>query len=578
MKNWKSSRLGDFLSVNENNLVRIEPTSSYLIAGVQNEGKGVLNKREVLGADLVMSYYKIVKPNQLLWCKVDTRRGAFGITKEENDNSFVSTNMHLADIDLNKANPQFITYLFQRKALHKIIEDLSQGSTNRRYAKKEQIFAIEIPLPSLPEQQRIVSKIESVKQPIKQIIKLRAEQAKEIGSLRYSVMVNVEKQFEKIPLHTVCDLQKGSFPIILTEAGDFPFVVTAAEFKTAISFDFDCEAVCVPLVSSTGHGNAAMHRVHYANGKFALSNLLCAVTTKDKNEVNTKFLFQLFMAMKDEYFVPLMKGTSNVSLNVNKIANVEIPLPPIEEQNRIVSLLDKLNAVKTNHTETDNELRELMPALLDKAFKGELISETNVYILPALQELESNYFVKRKVLATYIINQSLEDSNFGVTKFEKELHLSDYFAIMRNLNQNYIPKAAGPLDNKFTKNFFKQIENSKWFIRENKGSLYSFKAGLNHSKSLNTYNYFSREELGRVDKIIGCFRNYNYEQPEIVSTLYAVWNNRLIRQQEIDDKLLIEDFYKWDDSKKKYESTRLKNALEWMRNKTFIPNGWGKVI
>jgi len=185
-------------------------------------------------------------------------------------------------------------------------------------------------------------------------------------------MVDVEKEFEKVPLHSICDLQKGSFPIMQTEAGTFPFVVTAAEFKTASSFDFDCEAVCVPLVSSTGHGNATMHRVHYAEGKFALSNLLCAVMAKDKNEVNTKFLFELFMAMKDEYFVPLMKGTSNVSLNVNKIASVEIPLPPIEEQNRIVSLLDKLNSVKINHTQTGKELNELMPALLNKAFKGEL--------------------------------------------------------------------------------------------------------------------------------------------------------------------------------------------------------------
>ena len=44
----------------------------------------------------------------------------------------------------------------------------------------------------------------------------------------------------------------------------------------------------------------------------------------------------------------------------------------LKEQNRIITLLDKLNAVKTNYTETEKELTQLMPALLDKAFNGEL--------------------------------------------------------------------------------------------------------------------------------------------------------------------------------------------------------------
>ncbi len=57
---------------------------------------------------------------------------------------------------------------------------------------------------------------------------------------------------------------------------------------------------------------------------------------------------------------------------MGRFDNIQMPLPPIEEQDRIVSVIDKLNSVKTNHTETEKELTQLMPALLDKAFKGEL--------------------------------------------------------------------------------------------------------------------------------------------------------------------------------------------------------------
>lgn len=110
------------------------------------------------------------------------------------------------------------------------------------------------------------------------------------------------------------------------------------------------------------------------------------------------------------------------------------------------------------------------------------------------------------------------------------------------------------------------------------GSRYIFKPGQNHLKSMNTYNLFTEDELKRVDRIIRYFKNSSYEKPEIASTLYAVWNNRIIQQQEINDDLLIEDFYKWDENKKRYERVVLERALQWMRQEGLVPDGWGKVI
>jgi restriction endonuclease S subunit len=83
--------------------------------------------------------------------------------------------------------------------------------------------------------------------------------------------------------------------------------------------DFDCEATYIPLTSSIGCENSAMHRIYYVNGKFALYNLLCALISKNEKTVNTRFLYELFMVNKDEYFVSLMEGTSNMSLHINKL-------------------------------------------------------------------------------------------------------------------------------------------------------------------------------------------------------------------------------------------------------------------
>jgi type I restriction enzyme S subunit len=192
-------------------------------------------------------------------------------------------------------------------------------------------------------------------------------------------------------------------------------------------------------------------------------------------------------------------------------------------------------------------------------------------------DVEEKAFLKRKVLATYIINQSLNDSHFGDVKFEKLFYLSEYFAVKRNFEQRYYVQAAGPYDNVFTWEYFKQIEQSKWFNRQRKGNQYTFSKGKKHDRSLNTYGLFSDNELERVNTLINYFKKSDYEQPEIIATLYAVWNNRIIKQEPITDELLKEDFLNWDVQKIKYKD-RLDKALNWMRENDFVPDGWGKVI
>ena len=59
-----------------------------------------------------------------------------------------------------------------------------------------------------------------------------------------------------------------------------------------------------------------------------------------------------------------------------KINPMRIPVPPLPEQRRIVAELDvlqtKADALKRLQAETAVELDALLPAILDRAFKGEL--------------------------------------------------------------------------------------------------------------------------------------------------------------------------------------------------------------
>lgn len=157
-------KLGDVMKLSKGNLISIEDDKEYTIAGVQNYGAGILNKRTVKGFELTMKKYQLIEPNQLMWCKVDTKNGAFGVTKTEHANSLASTNMALAEIDLNKCHPEFIEYLFRISFFHEAITKASSGTTNRKYLTPTQLFEnIEIPSFNKDEQLKWIEKVDSIK-------------------------------------------------------------------------------------------------------------------------------------------------------------------------------------------------------------------------------------------------------------------------------------------------------------------------------------------------------------------------------------------------------------------------------
>jgi type I restriction enzyme S subunit len=70
------------------------------------------------------------------------------------------------------------------------------------------------------------------------------------------------------------------------------------------------------------------------------------------------------------------KGTGQPNVNGTKLGNIQVPIPPLDEQNSIVAYLDdmqsKIDALKRHQTETAAELDALLPAVLERAFRGEL--------------------------------------------------------------------------------------------------------------------------------------------------------------------------------------------------------------
>lgn len=147
-----------------------------------------------------------------------------------------------------------------------------------------------------------------------------------------------------------CKLEKGNTPIQKATPGIYPLVVTTIERKSSDSYQFDEPSVCIPLISSRGHGVACLNQLYYQEGRFALGNILCAATPKEPEKLSAKFLFYYLNHKKDVAIVPLMRGGANVSLTVDSLKGVNVPIPPIDVQNKIVEKLNVFEKLSENLT------------------------------------------------------------------------------------------------------------------------------------------------------------------------------------------------------------------------------------
>lgn len=157
------------------------------------------------------------------------------------------------------------------------------------------------------------------------------------GSRYRASDISSERQY--VAIGDVCKLTKGSFSSTKTPAGPYPLIVTAAEPRTSDHYDQEGPSVCVPLISSLGHGKAALHRIHYADGKFALANLLVALQPQDPSELDARFLHVVLDAKRDA-IAGLMNGAANVSMKPEDLAQFEFPLPPLDVQKEIVAEIE----------------------------------------------------------------------------------------------------------------------------------------------------------------------------------------------------------------------------------------------
>lgn len=259
-------------------------------------------------------------------------------------------------------------------------------------------------------------------------------------------------------------------------------------------------------------------------------------------------------------------GGAQPFVSLSYLRSLLYPLPPLEEQKRIVEKVEKLmatcNALELEVQNSKIETEKLMQSILKEAF----------LVLDTLNDQpKASKAFQRSVLAAYIVDNSLEDKHFGHVKLQKMLFMCE---VANNLDfdSHYKRHAMGPYDPKLLRSVDLQLKRNKWFGCEkmdgDKGRyIYSpLEKSDEYKKYLNRYFKFEN-----IEKMFFLMKPMTTLQAEIVATLYSVYKDLKSMQQKISSQILINEARNnWHDRKKTIEIEKWERAIEWMKEKQLI--------
>jgi type I restriction enzyme S subunit len=282
-------------------------------------------------------------------------------------------------------------------------------------------------------------------------------------------------------------------------------------------------------------------------------------------------------------------GIGQPNVNGTKLQALRIPLPPLVEQKRIVaeverrlSVVDELEATITANLTRATRLRQ---SILQKAFSGELVarrpviseSKVEVMLQPGVVKRPNSHFA-RALLSAEIVYHLHDEPTFGRVKHQKILHLCEHIAQIEEVKGQYHREAAGPLDNRMIYASEAELRKQKWYetvTRNSYGHAYKplAKAGC-HRKYMERY---WPEKLSTIERLIKLMRTWSTDQCEIFCTAYAAWNDLILGQKQPTPEAILHEILEcWHERKKRISEDRWRKAIVWMKDKGFIPTGFGR--
>lgn len=281
-----------------------------------------------------------------------------------------------------------IRYLYH--FLTKYINILRKNSIGGviKYIKLGDLTDIKLSLPSIDEQQKIVSILDKADE-----IRTKKKQANEkLNEFLKSTFVEMfgdpklnNKNLTVTSIKDLCQTMTGSTPkkdnLEYYNSKDIPWVKTGEVINSYINNsteyithkaikETNCKLFPVDTILVAMYGQGLTRgRVGMLKIPATTNQACCAILPSEN--INQEFLFN---QLKIQYKTlrDFGRGGNQPNLNMDIIKNFEIIFPPIEEQNKFAQIVKKVEAQKQKNEEVLKQMDNLFNSLSQKAFKGEL--------------------------------------------------------------------------------------------------------------------------------------------------------------------------------------------------------------
>ncbi|EPH5448522.1 restriction endonuclease subunit S [Campylobacter coli] len=286
-------------------------------------------------------------------------------------------------INLNK---EYFYYLFSSNFMYNFLSYQASGSTVKNL-NIDKLKQIEIPLPPLKEQERIVGILDESFAKIDESIKILEQDLLNLDELMQSALQKAfnplkdnAKENYKLPqswewksLEEISEniSAGGDKPKNCTESktakNQIPVYANGVNNNGLVGYT-DKATIIKPSLTISARGTIGFVCIR-KEPYFPIVRLISLIPCE-----NILCLHYLYFCLN--FFIAKGEGSSIPQLTIPKFKSLQIPLPPLKEQEQIAKHLDfvfeKTKALKELYTKELKDYEELKQSLLNKAFKGEL--------------------------------------------------------------------------------------------------------------------------------------------------------------------------------------------------------------
>lgn len=160
---YPTIKLSDLLIASEEK-IQIQDDELYTRITVKLNGKGITLRDCVKGSKIGTKRQHVVHTGQLVVSKIDGKSGAMGIVPEEFDAAIVTPDFPVFSINTNLVLADYLLLVVCHPAVLQRITSTTSGSTGRRRLSVPRFLAMRIALPSLREQEDLMSSIRKLRQ------------------------------------------------------------------------------------------------------------------------------------------------------------------------------------------------------------------------------------------------------------------------------------------------------------------------------------------------------------------------------------------------------------------------------